>query len=122
MQNVKCNNCDWFGTEDMLKSDGELCPLCGLNSEGKIMDIDPPKYFRLYDKQTHRYMGTGYNAESMNELFDDYAGYKSNDWDESEQLKAWNDEMNYNEKIDFIYSDEFNIETSDTPFPEDEML
>mgnify|MGYP001602469958 CR=1 FL=1 len=41
MQKIKCNNCGWEGREDELKisEDIELCPKCGLNSEGKLMDI-----------------------------------------------------------------------------------
>ncbi len=44
MKKVHCNNCDWDGTEKELEvingEDTELCPECGLKSEGKIMDID----------------------------------------------------------------------------------
>ena len=38
---VKCNNCDWIGDESELKEDGEHCPDCGANSEGKLQDILP---------------------------------------------------------------------------------
>lgn len=40
---IKCNNCDWEGDEQELKvQEGiELCPDCGLNSEGKLMDTEP---------------------------------------------------------------------------------
>lgn len=48
MQQVKCNWCDWHGTDDQLKTreeNGDIietCPKCGDNSEGKIMDIPNP--------------------------------------------------------------------------------
>ncbi len=34
---VKCNNCEWRGIEELLND--ELCPRCGVRSEGKIMDL-----------------------------------------------------------------------------------
>ncbi len=40
-QKVKCNNCEWKGEEQQLQD--ELCPKCGMNSEGKIMDINETK-------------------------------------------------------------------------------
>ena len=42
---MRCNWCEWQGVEEDLKLSGygedaiELCPECGQNSEGKIMDI-----------------------------------------------------------------------------------
>ena len=44
-QHIKCNNCEWEGDTEDLKLSGhgedtiELCPECGLNSEGKLMEV-----------------------------------------------------------------------------------
>lgn len=76
-------------------------------------------YYRLLCLQGTGYMATGYNAESLSELFEDYASYKSNDWDE-EMTQVWagmSDEGRLNE----IGADEFLIETSNTPFNESEI-
>lgn len=75
-------------------------------------------YYRLYCRQNGNYMGTGYNTTSKEELFGHYASYKSNDWDEDEQLAHWNERMTDGEKWDFILDDEFDIEESDTLFEE----
>lgn len=63
-------------------------------------------------------MATGYNADSIKDLFDQYASYKSIDWDENDQLKYWNDEMSWDEKKNFILNDGFEIEESRIPFEE----
>lgn len=75
-------------------------------------------YYRLLCLQNGNYMATGYNTTSKEELFDEYASYKSNDWDEDEQLKVWNEEMTDDQKWDFILDDEFEIEESETLFEE----
>ena len=72
--------------------------------------------YRLWDKQCGRYMATGYNASSKKELADDYASYKSNDWDDYEEeednMHAIWDKMSIKDKMDFIRDDEFEIERS----------
>lgn len=80
------------------------------------------KYYRLLCLQGTGYMATGYNSTSHEELAEDYASYKSNDWEEDGEggmLPIWK-KMTLEEKIDQIRSDEFEIEIeeSDTPFDE----
>lgn len=82
------------------------------------------KYYRLWDTQTDRFMSTGYNAKGKEDLCECYADYKSNDWDndecedESETMwGAWK-VMTIKDKIDFIESDEFEIESSFIKFKE----
>lgn len=74
-------------------------------------------YYRLYDSQCDRYMATGYNAHGLEDLCEQYASYKSSDWDENDQLEAW-DRMSEKNKYDWIKDDEFEIETSYVPFEE----
>ena len=80
----------------------------------------PKKYYRLLCLQGTGYMATGYNATSLEELAEDYASYKSNDWEEDGDdgmLPIWK-KMTLEEKIDHIRDDEFEIEESDKPFDE----
>ncbi len=68
-------------------------------------------------------MATGYNARSLEELADEYSGYKSNDWENSDDdtmTSTWKN-MTIDQKIDFIRDDEFEIESSDTAFDESEI-
>ena len=71
--------------------------------------------YRLWDQQCGRYMATGYNASTKKELTDDYASYKSNDWDdtgdedEESMHELWS-KMSIKDKMDFIRDDEFTIE------------
>ena len=73
-------------------------------------------HYRLFDQQCNRYMFTGYNARSRKELTDDYASYKSNDWDngnEEEGEESMRDiwkKMSIKDKMNFIRDDEFTIE------------
>jgi hypothetical protein len=76
------------------------------------------KHYRLLCLQNGNYMATGYNAHGLKDLFEQYASYKSNDWDENEQLKYWNEEMSDEQKLNFIKEDEFEIEESDKLFEE----
>ncbi len=72
------------------------------------------KYYRLWDTQCGRYMASGYNARGKEALCEEYASYKSNDWDnddEGEMWEAW-EAMSLEEKMIFIEDDEFNIESS----------
>ena len=84
------------------------------------------KYYRLLCLQGTGYMATGYNTTNHEELVDDYASYKSNDWSESDEESEetmqhiW-DKMTTEEKIQYIGDDEFEIEVSDTPFNEDDI-
>jgi hypothetical protein len=77
------------------------------------------KYYRLWDTQCGRYMASGYNAKGKEELCEDYASYKSNDWDndEGEMWGAWKT-MSLDEKMNFIEDDEFNIESGYFKFKE----
>lgn len=80
-------------------------------------------YYRLWDKQCGRFMATGYNASTKQELFDDYQSYKSNDWDETETEsdKGMHDlwkTMTDEQKMDEIRADEFDIEKSEGKFDE----
>ena len=73
--------------------------------------------YRLWDLQTSRYMATGYNAKNKKELTDDYASYKSNDWDEigsedEEGMHEYWARMTMKQKMDYIRDDEFEIERS----------
>ena len=64
-------------------------------------------------------MATGYNATSRRDLTEQYADYKSNDWDDGDyeegeetQWDIWNNKMTLEQKLDFIRDDEFDIERS----------
>lgn len=74
-------------------------------------------YYRLYDEQTGRYMGTGYNTESKKELIEDYISYKSIDWDKDtmDYYKSLSEQA----MIAIIEDDEFTIEESKTKFTEE---
>ena len=70
--------------------------------------------YRLWDNQCGRYMATGYNASSKKELVEDYADYKSNDWDDDDyesMHELWG-KMSIKDKMDFIRDDEFEIQRS----------
>lgn len=73
-------------------------------------------YYRLYDKQTGRYMSTGYNATSVAELARDYKSYVSIDEDEEEE--DFFESASDCQVLEYIRANEFDIETSDKPFPE----
>ena len=72
------------------------------------------KYYRLWDTQCGRYMASGYNARGKEALCEEYASYKSDDWNN----EAW-EAMSLDEKMNFIEDDEFNIESSFIKFEED---
>ena len=72
------------------------------------------KYYRLWDTQCGRYMASGYNARGKEALCEEYASYKSNDWDNDEDWKT----MSLDEKMIFIEDDEFNIESGYFKFKE----
>ena len=77
----------------------------------------PNTYYRLLCLQGTGYMGTGYNATSLGQLADEYADYKSIDWEEDEMRAHWKG-MTLEQQIDFIRGDEFEIEVSPEPFDE----
>lgn len=76
-------------------------------------------YYRLYDKQTGRYMATGYNAKSKTELINDYISYKSEGMEDEDIEELKNDTVD--DVISFIEADEFTIEESEEKFDEDDL-
>ena len=73
-------------------------------------------FYRLYDKQTGRYMGTGYNTTSEVELTNAYIGYKSIDWEK--ETEEYYRSLSIFEQLRLIEDDEFIIEKSNTKFEE----
>jgi hypothetical protein len=64
-------------------------------------------------------MATGYNAESKQDLKEQYLSYKSVDFDDEETEKYYN-RFSVNKVMELIKQDDFVIEESDKPFPDDE--
>lgn len=82
-------------------------------------------YYRLYDTQVGRYMATGYNTTSIKELADEYASYKSIDWNDGieegeETMEVKWARMSEDEKEAFIREDSFDIELSETKWDDSE--
>lgn len=77
------------------------------------------KYYALFDVQTGRYLATGLNSTSLNELFKDYSDYKSVDYDDEEEFRTYFNSMPFEDKINFICSDNFYIEEQDEEFEEE---
>ena len=76
-------------------------------------------YYRLYDRQTGRYMSTGYNAESMQDLREQYISYISIDTED--KYLTLLGECTDQEFAKHVNANEFTIERSNTPFdPSDE--
>lgn len=74
-------------------------------------------FFRLYDRQTGRYMATGYNTESAEELAKEYRSYLGDlDHEDRKLLKA----MSTEEVFSMITTNDFIIERSETPFLEED--
>lgn len=71
-------------------------------------------YYRLYDKQTGRYMFTGYNSSSKKELIEDFILYKSSELEEQELLMLKS--ITKKQMFDFIESCDFIIEKSSKKF------
>lgn len=71
-------------------------------------------YYRLFDTQTGRYMGTGYNTKSKIKLINEYLEYKKVDLD-NEDFEFIN-KMNINQLINMILIDGFIIEKSSHKF------
>lgn len=76
-------------------------------------------YYRLHDQQGTGYMATGYNAQSLGELFADYVSYKANDWDD-EMIALWAT-LSDTQRLEEIGADMFDIEESETPFDPNEI-
>jgi len=76
-------------------------------------------YYRLYDNQTNRFMATGYNSESEQELADEYLEYIAPDIEEDEEDEIKN--LSVDEVMDLIRGNEFYIESSEFSFDEDEL-
>jgi hypothetical protein len=72
-------------------------------------------FYRLFDLQTGRFMSTGYNAESKEDLVSQYIEYISADGSVSKFKK-----MSVDEVFSMIESNDFSIEESEVPFHEDE--
>lgn len=72
-------------------------------------------YFRLFDKQTGRYLRTGYNSTSIKRLRTDFVEYKSIDFEDKDDEQFFID-MSDDELIEFIKTDGFEIEESETKF------
>jgi hypothetical protein len=75
-------------------------------------------YFRLYDNQTGRYMSTGYNATSEEDLADQYKEYVRGDADPEDE--KYFRKASTKQILDLIKANEFDIEESPTPFPEED--
>ena len=83
----------------------------------KIQEILTSKgFYRIYDLQCKRYMATGYNSNSIEDLINCYIDYKSSEW-EDETENYYNNLPLYN-KISLILSDEFDIQISNLEFEE----
>lgn len=88
------------------------------NKDGAI--LIPVVYHRLYDKQTGRYMATGYNAPTAKDLAEEYRSYKLGDaTNEEEDIEIFTN-ATVDELFDMMKADEFEIETSEEPFEEQE--
>ena len=77
------------------------------------------KYYRLFCTQNNTHLYSGYNAHGLNDLYDQYSLYKSIDWEEEEMMTTWK-EMTPEQKMHFILDDCFEIESSYTPFEDNE--
>lgn len=77
------------------------------------------QYYALFDNQTGRYLATGMNSTSLNELFEDYSYYKSIDYDDEEDFRTYFNSLSLIDKINFVYSDDFSIEKQDEEFEEE---
>lgn len=77
------------------------------------------QYYALFDNQTCRYLATGMNSTSLNELLEDYSNYKSIDYDDEEDFRTYFNSMSLEDKISFVYSDDFSIEKQDEEFEEE---
>lgn len=77
------------------------------------------QYYALFDNQTGRYLATGMNSTSLNELFKDYSNYKSIDYDDEKDFRTYFNSLSLEDKISFVYSDDFSIEKQDEEFEEE---
>jgi len=72
-------------------------------------------YYALWDLQVHRYMGTGLNTQSLDELKECFLGYISVDFDDDETEEHYS-KIPMEELAEMW---EFEIQKQETPF-EDE--
>ena len=72
-------------------------------------------YYRLFDKQTGRYMSTGYNVTSKKELKNDILSYVSVDTDKEEMKKLG--ELKVEDIANIM---DFEIENQKNKFDEEE--
>lgn len=78
-------------------------------------------FYRLYDKQTGRYLNTGYNSTSLNEIIQNYFEWYGVDWDKKDRELFKN--KTKTDKLDFIQSTGFIIEKStNCKFKEEDEL
>lgn len=75
-------------------------------------------YYRLYDTQTGRYMATGYNATSEEDLINQFKSYASADSEPEDE--EYFEKATTKQMLSVIKSYGFDIEKSETPFSEDE--
>jgi hypothetical protein len=83
----------------------------------KIMAKDK-LYYRLFCTQNHVLMATGYNSFGLKELKDAYISYKSIDFERGDKTRFL--KMTQSKIVSYIEDDCFNIESSKTPFSEEE--
>jgi hypothetical protein len=86
-----------------------------------VADFKKDKYYRLYDKQTQRYMATGFNAHGIAELGEQYWEYISTEHNEDDagdrEVKTILNEGKDEAKIrSIIEANGFEIEDNETPF------
>ena len=102
----------WFGHEsNVFDQSGQL-----IKSDMCDWMKDYPVYFRLNDQQTGRYMATGYNSTSREQLAKQYREYVSIDDDEEDE--AMYASITTDGILDICRSNGFDIEASDVPFEE----
>lgn len=76
------------------------------------------KYYRVFDLQCGRYMASGYNATSLEQLRDDFISYFSNDHSK-ETIQAWKKLKTKQEIETWLGNEELELEESDEQFDED---
>jgi hypothetical protein len=86
--------------------------------DGSRFNIDPPvdNYFALYDNHCGRYLATGYNSTSKEQLAKDWCEYVSidNDPEDDAMFAA----MTPQQILDVAFERGFELEASETPFEE----
>ncbi len=57
-------------------------------------------YYRVYDYQTGRYFGTGYNSTSIKELVKDFKSYINDASEVCNQFKSWKSVKDYLQDVE----------------------